>query len=68
MAAPVLDKTGLNGLWNFTLRFADPSFTGVSELPSLRKALQEELGLRLQSAEGPITVLVIESLEQPTEN
>ena len=65
---PVLDKTGLNGLWNFTLRFADPSFTGVSELPSLRTALQEDLGLRLQSAEGPVTVLVVEAVELPTEN
>ena len=68
VAAPVLDKTGLNGLWNFTLRFADPSFTGATELPSLRTAVQEELGLSLLRADGPVTVLVIESLEQPTEN
>ena len=66
--APVVDKTGLDGFWNFTLRFADPSSTTVSDLPSLRTALQEELGLLLQPAPGPITVLVIESIERPTEN
>jgi uncharacterized protein (TIGR03435 family) len=31
-------------------------------------ALQEELGLKLESTRGPVDVLVIDSVQQPTEN
>ena len=43
---------------------ADPS----SDLATLGIAAQEQLGLRLESARGPVQVLVIDSISPPTEN
>jgi uncharacterized protein (TIGR03435 family) len=37
-------------------------------LPSFTEALEEYLGLKLESAQGPVDVLVIDSVQQPTEN
>lgn len=36
--------------------------------PTLFTALEEQLGLRLESAKGPVSVLVIDHIEKPTEN
>ena len=78
---PVIDKTGLAGLYDFTLAFA-PESAGSSTLlrlllpapppppadstaPSLSAALQEQLGLRLESTRGPVEVVVIDRFEKP---
>lgn len=37
-------------------------------LPSFTEALEEYLGLKLESAQGPVDMLVIDSVQQPTEN
>ena len=77
---PVVDKTGLTGLYDFELRidlqtlaalYAElgvnmPIPQGLPEGPSLMTQLQEELGLKLESQRGPGEVLVIDSAELPT--
>ena len=76
---PVVDKTGLTSTYTFMLQWTP----GVGERgllpgpdaapldpngPSLFSALEEQLGLRLRSAKGPVESLVIENAEKPTEN
>jgi uncharacterized protein (TIGR03435 family) len=74
---PVLDKTGLTGFHSYTLEWNSdndpqlaatvPRDAGVAEL-SIFTAVQEQLGLKLESARGPVEMLVIESAEKPAEN
>ena len=62
----VTDGTHLEGAFNFRLEFApdDPQSAG----PSLYSALQEQLGLKLESAKGSIEMLIIDHAERPAEN
>jgi len=79
---PVIDKTELIGLYDFTLKFAyegrmaglmgplgvppgAPAPTVDPDSPSLFAALQEQLGLKLESARGPVEVVVIDKFEKP---
>jgi len=66
---PVLDKTGLAGEFTFQLEFTPPDAPpGDSPAPSLFTAIQEQLGLRLESARVPAEVIVIDRAERPSEN
>ena len=62
----VVNKTGLTGSYDFTLRFAGESGDGDS--PGLYTALQDQMGLKLVATKGMVEVLVIDSVEKPTEN
>jgi uncharacterized protein (TIGR03435 family) len=76
----VLDKTGLQDHYSFAFHWTpeklaasasqSPNGTSSPESsgPSLFTALQEELGLKLQSAKAPLDTIVIEHIEQPSEN
>jgi uncharacterized protein (TIGR03435 family) len=61
---PVIDKTNLNGRYNFTLQWtpdsSDPDSPAVANGPSIFTALREQLGLRLVSTKGPVEILVID--------
>ncbi len=63
----VTDYTGLKGGYDVRLEWS-PDPTPESGLPSLFSALTEQLGLKLESAKGPVELIVIENLEPPTEN
>jgi uncharacterized protein (TIGR03435 family) len=68
---PVLDKTGLPGRYDFQLNLTrdlpGTSTTGP-EGQSVFTAIEEQLGLRLESQKAPIGVLVIDHVEKPSEN
>jgi bla regulator protein BlaR1 len=78
----VIDETGLKGDYTFKLEFAPeqnaiqkpvdgpekPEIAPESDRPSLFTALQEQLGLRLESKKGPVQILVIDKVEKATEN
>ncbi len=66
----VIDATGLDGAYEFTLEWTPPSIPpDASQLPGLLTALQQQLGLKLESGKGPVEVLVIDHVQKkPTEN
>jgi len=69
---PILDFTGLKGLYEVKLEWAlarGPAAAGDSAGPSLFTALEEQLGLKLEGRKGPVEVLVVDSAEKvPAEN
>jgi uncharacterized protein (TIGR03435 family) len=68
---PVRDQTGLKGDFAFSLdwtRGLTESDAGPSARPSIFTAVQEQLGLKLESTKGPVEVLVVDRLEMPTGN
>lgn len=68
----VVDKTELRGAFDLALRWtnddATPLGPGASAGPALYVALQEQLGLRLESTKTPVETLIIDRVERPSEN
>jgi len=74
----IIDKTGLTGKYDFELKWtperaaasgADNGQTDdQNSASSLFTALQEQLGLKLQSSKGPVETLVVDHVEMPSEN
>jgi uncharacterized protein (TIGR03435 family) len=66
----VVDKTNLKGFFDFRLQFVPNELSGKPEVsgPTIFTALQEQLGLKLESAKGPVEVIVIDSVQKPSEN
>jgi uncharacterized protein (TIGR03435 family) len=62
---PIIDKTGLDGYYEFSLRYTNQP-TPAGDPPSLFTALEEQLGLTLVPDRAPLQVLVIDSVERPT--
>jgi bla regulator protein BlaR1 len=75
----VVDRTGLTGKYDFTLRWpsveSQPATGGQqgSDSPeppasAIFKAIQDQLGLKLESQTAPVEVLVIDHAERPMQN
>jgi len=77
----VIDKTGLKGDYDFELKWTPdesqgPGFRGAGDAPppadangpSIFTAIQEQLGLKLESQKGPVDLLVIDHAEKASEN
>jgi uncharacterized protein (TIGR03435 family) len=76
----VIDRTGFTGLFDLQLDFVPddttpslpppPPNSGISDLTgaSIAQALQQQLGLRLQSTKGPVQVIVVDQAEPPSAN
>jgi uncharacterized protein (TIGR03435 family) len=78
----VLDKTGLDGRYTFSITYtpdqipapppggAPPGAPALPPIdpngPSLPTALQEQLGLKLEATRGPVTMFVVDKVSQPT--
>ena len=63
----VRDKTGLKGNFDLTLEWTpDDLSPNAAPGASIYTALQEQLGLKLESTRGPVEVLVIDRAEHPT--
>lgn len=67
---PVVNQTGLVGLFNFSLAWnPDLSFDGESsDVPALGTAMREQLGLKLDAKKAPVSVVVVDALTRPTDN
>jgi uncharacterized protein (TIGR03435 family) len=71
----IVNQTGLSGRYNIDLKWQPDSMaTGSNSsgadppLPDLFTALQEQAGLKLEPAKGPVDVYVIDHIEKPSEN
>ena len=78
---PVIDQTGLTGRFDFVLTWtpdesqfggrggqAPPPANGGTAPPDLFTAMQQQLGLKMDSVKAPVDVLVIDHVEMPSEN
>lgn len=63
----VIDKTGITGTFDAHLKWS-PDEAGDAALASIFTALQEQLGLRLESGKGPVEVIIIDHVERPSAN
>jgi uncharacterized protein (TIGR03435 family) len=69
----VVDKTGLAGKYAFKLKYDRRKRLMVADNddssgPSIFTALQDQLGLKLESQKGPVDTLIIDSAEKPSPN
>lgn len=69
---PVVDETGLTGLYDFSLTWTHDGVGGdasvVDNSANFRDALKQQLGLRLKNARAPLTFWIVDRVEKPSEN
>jgi uncharacterized protein (TIGR03435 family) len=74
---PVIDRTGLSGTFDFSLEWTQaaandmavgPNAQGEEPGPPIAQAIKQQLGLKLESTRGPVELLAIDHVEQPTAN
>ena len=65
----VVDKTGLSGNYDIDLKWTPDDQQGtLDDGPTLITALEEQLGLKLVPAKGPVETLVVDNVDRPSEN
>jgi uncharacterized protein (TIGR03435 family) len=68
----VIDKTGLTGTYDLHLEWSEGPLNATNpdtlNRPSIFTAVTEQLGLKLESAKGPVEVIVIDHIERPSDN
>jgi uncharacterized protein (TIGR03435 family) len=74
---PVINMTGLTGNYDFKLEFqpelsptsaGSPLPPGFLDRPTIPTAVREQLGLRLTAQKGPVTFIVVDHVNEPSEN
>lgn len=75
LGRPVINRTMLDGTYDLTLRYTpepppgvEPAAADPSAFPSIFTAIEEQLGLKLDSTSGPVNVLIVDHVEQPSAN
>ena len=73
MNAGVTDRTGIPGVYDFTLQWSTEDFgakpdADASPWPQIATAVKEQLGLELKPVKGTVVTLVIDHIEKPSEN
>jgi uncharacterized protein (TIGR03435 family) len=80
MDRPVVNRTGLTGRYDLTLNWRPDEFQSNNfgatlpdppandSRPDVFTAFQQQLGLKLESAKGPVDIVVIDHAEHPSEN
>ena len=68
----VVDKTGLDGRFDLTLKYVSDDAVSAGpdspSGPSIFTALQEQLGLKLEPEKGPVEILVVDHIDLPSGN
>ena len=65
LGRPVVDATGLTGSFDLDVKFTPDAASDPARAAALVTAMQDQLGLRLESRRAPMDVLVIDSVERP---
>jgi uncharacterized protein (TIGR03435 family) len=76
MKSVVTDRTGLTGDFDFELSWTRdderpddrPTVRPVEPGPTIFMAVQSDLGLKLEKGKGPVEILVIDHVQQPSAN
>jgi uncharacterized protein (TIGR03435 family) len=68
LSRPIKNDTGISGDFDLSLKYVKDDAPNAAEGPSVFAAVEEQLGLKLESRKGPAEVLVIDSAQRPGEN
>jgi uncharacterized protein (TIGR03435 family) len=64
----VVNQTGLAGAYDFTLEWAPEGADPSDPRPSIFTALEEQMGLKLKPAKGPVDAIVVDAIKRPSQN
>ena len=70
---PVIDKTGLTDKYDFVIKYKgrwdqDRPANDLDPTPPMDRALQEQLGLKVEAAKAPVKMLIIDHIDKPSQN